>query len=181
MNCMKNLKAFLVLTILSFTPFVSYSQNWRVNTFDSLQFVVSSPEPLIKKTKESLTEVGKQVVHSFGLKPKNKENLIYQVIVLQYPVGSFPKDSIDLKNSVLSSLIEDTVIDENSDLIYSESTGQQGIKGMQWRIHNRNQIVIRSKAFVFKDRVYIVQVMSEMQKSLNKDVDKFMDSFQFMK
>ena len=139
---MNNLSLLVSVFLVLFTSEFAIGQTWNTYNYDSLQFSIKSPELLIQKTTESVTDLGVQVVRSFGLKPKNKENLIYQVIVLQYPDDSFPLDSTDLKTSVLESLVNDTSNQEGSDLIYSQTTGLQGVKGIQWRIHSKGQIIM---------------------------------------
>ena len=137
-----------------------------------------APELLIKKKKEAMTDVGNLNVVSFGLTPKSENpNRIYQLIIIDYPEGTFHPDSIDLKEETIDQFIFQSAQEEHSELIYEEEIFTNGMQMRQWRIHNNEELSIKSRLAITGDRVYILQVMSDITKSLNEDIDKFLDSF----
>ena len=165
--------AVLYLAISHFT----YAQEWISMKHDTLHFTVQSPQQLIPKTNTAMTEVGNLIVNSFGLIPEKGNNLLFQVIVLNYPEGSFPQDSLDLRTVMLTELIQQSASANEAEVIYQQEIQSSGLIGVQWRVHSGTEISIKSRAFVYDDKIYIAQVMSKMSGSLNLDVDKFLNGF----
>ncbi len=152
-------------------------QEWIKMYHDSLQFSIKSPEALIEKENEAMTEVGNLTINSFGLLPKEGHNLLYQVMVMNYPYGALPLDSVELRTVMLYELVEQSASANEAEVVYKQEVEYFGLQGMQWRVHSGADISIKSRAFIYNDRIYIVQVMSKRTQSLNKDIDRFLDSF----
>ena len=166
---------FALVQLLNLTS--GSAQDWVQMFHDSLRFSVISPEALIEKENEAMTEVGNMTVNSFGLLPEEGDNLIYQIIVLNYPYGSLPQDSVELRTVMLNELVQQSAAANEAEVIYQQEIQNFGLTGLQWRVHSGEDISIKSRAYIFDNRIYIAQVMSKRKKSLNSDVDKFLNGF----
>jgi hypothetical protein len=129
----------------------------------------------------AMTDFGNLQVVSFGIQaPKRDENFLYQIIVIPYPENTFPIDSAELKSIVVQEFIDASHLNDNSEKIYQTEIQQSGMNFEQWVIHFGKEYAIKSRATLKDDRLYVVQVMTEFDNSVNTDIDKFLDSFQFL-
>ena len=176
------MKLSFAILIIYFASFTSVSgQEWIEFRNDSIGFKIDSPMPLAFNKTSAMTDMGNLNVNAFGYVPTDsKENLVYQVIIIEYPEDSFPEDSLTFKADILKSLVNQSTEEPGSELVYKEETYSYGEDIIQWRIHSNNKISIKSRAFIKGDRVIIIQVMTKIDKSLNTDIDKFMDSFRLL-
>jgi hypothetical protein len=152
-------------------------QEWIVLKNDSLHFSIESPGYLVAKENVAMTEVGNLKIKSFGLLPKQGDNLLYQLIIMNYPAGTLSQDSVELHQVMLNELVVQSASANEAIVIYKEEVFLSSLVGIQWRVHSGQEIVIKSRAFIYDDKIYIVQVMSKTEKSLNSFVNQFLDSF----
>lgn len=173
------IQLFFTLALLLFSSQL-IAQEWEHVKYDTIGFSISSPDLLVQNEQEAITELGKMKVISFGLSPKNDDNLLYQLIVISYPEGSIDEDSLDFKNALLLDLVDQSVSESNGELIYTEEIELQSRMGVQWRVHSESNLSIKSKALIDDNRVFIIQVMTRKEKSLNENINRFIDSFRFL-
>lgn len=172
------MRVLYVLLLLICGTTISYAQDWVNYTSDSLHFSVESPKNLVFKQNVAMTDIGNLAMYSFGYKPKEKaSNLLYQIIITQYPDQFMEDDTTGIKEYLIPSLIEESAELEGSELIYQDQIFRHSLPVYQWVIHNQGKVSIKSQAFIYKDRVYILQVMSSLNKALNEDIDRFFESF----
>ena len=145
-----------------------------------LSFEVQVPAIMGVKTKEITTDLGLMTTATYAHEGKDEEaNFLYVVNVVEYPSGTFPHDSLDLKNEFLDESIESMLIGIDGELVYKSeiAEGKNGL-GRLFRVkYNEGYGVIKGKVFI-KDDVFItLQVYTIKEKSLNDEMDLFLDSF----
>ncbi len=164
-----------------FLPFLSFSQNWDLFQVDSLGFSVKSPYKLVKKTNTAMTDFGNIDVISYGIQaPETDQNFLYQIMIVPYPENTFHPDSTELKQVVVQEFINASYFHEDATMIYQTTTKQSGQDFEQWVIHHKSEYSIKSKATLKDNKLYVIQVITPYAKSVNTDIDKFLDSFQFL-
>jgi hypothetical protein len=129
------------------------------------------------------TVLGKMEQKSFYFTPdeKDAENYFYQVTYVDYPTGTFHRDSTELADFFYKTSAETAAATLGGKLLYSENVDNQGIKGKIWRIdYNKGNAVMKSKAFLFGDRFFTISVATNKARSRNLDINKFLDSFHFL-
>lgn len=162
-------------------PFLALSQNWQEFQSDSMNFKVHSPYPLVHKSNQAMTDFGTLTVESFGIQaPKRDKNYLYQIIIVPYPKGTLPTDSLDLQKDVIQGFIDASHVEDPADKIYQTSITNNGQSYEQWVIHHAEEYSIKSKATIRDDKLYVIQVMTLFANSVNTDIDKFLDSFRFL-
>ncbi len=162
-------------------PLFCFSQEWKSFTVDSLGFTVETPYPLVNKNNEAMTDIGLQRIISYGiLAPEKHHNYLYQILVIPYPENTFHSDSIALQKEVLQGFIDASHVENAAEKIYQTSFIHNGEDFEQWVIHIGEDYSIKSRAIIKSDRLYMIQVMTEFEHSVNTDIDKFLNSFVFL-
>ena len=170
----------IILFIL--IPFISFcQQDWKVFQDDSLNFSVNAPFVFDKKVNTAMTDFGLQEIISYGIKaPKGHSNYVYQIMVIPYPDSTFHQDSSEFKSLVLQEFIAASHDVENVEKIYQTTTNVNGDEYQQWVIHHGDQFSIKSRATIKNDALYVIQVITEFDQSVNTKINKFLDSFKFL-
>ena len=155
--------------------------NWTL--FKDLDggFSVKIPCKTMKHTVQNIkTELGEPAYHSFVCTPEEKdaENKVYIINYLDYPAGLLHPDSIALRRALLEETILSSVSNVNGELAYSDDISLKGVSGKLWRInYNKGNAIMKNKAFIVKNRLFLVQVATTKARSRNLDADVFLQSF----
>lgn len=153
-------------------------ESWiRFETKDELSFSVEVPGEMERTEETFKTAVGELNVINYAFQGKEEDpNYLYLINMVQYPDGTFPSDSIDLIKSYLTNSIESSIDKVEGELIYSSEI-EQGA-GQLFRIkYNNGDAIIKGKSLLIKDVFVSLQVFTIEQRSLNDEMDVFLDSF----
>jgi hypothetical protein len=172
---------FVFCTFLILSNATAQTVAWKEQVNLEGKFRINAPGDLVEKVSKMKTAIGESAYHAFVFKPteQNPENVFYIVNYVDYPQGTFPKDSIELITEFFNVTIENSVIGVKGKLLY-ESDVLLGVhKGKIWRVgYNQGNVFIKSKCFLVENRFYMIQTMTMKDKSMNLAADQFLDSFQ---
>lgn len=173
---MQKILLFLLIPFLSFAQ-----QEWKEFHDDSLRFSVKSPFAFDKKVNTAMTDFGLQEVISYGIKaPEGHSNYLYQIMIIPYPDSVFHEGNSEFQNTVVQEFINASHDFENVEKIYQTSTKVNGDTFQQWVIHHGEEFSIKSRATIKNDALYVVQVITEFDQSVNTNINKFLNSFNFL-
>lgn len=173
---MQKILFFILLPILAFSQ-----PSWEDFQVDSLNFTVKTPFPLDHKVNEAMTDFGLQKIISFGVRaPETHDNYLYQIMVIPYPDSTFHQDSTAFKNMVIQEFVNASHDNEIAEKIYQTSTSKRGQSFEQWVIHHGKEFSIKSRATINDNSLYVIQVITPFDKSVNTKIDKFLNSFTFL-
>lgn len=173
----------LLLIILnsSVNAQVDKNDSWKRYESDDAVFSMlmpSEPEYLIK---DIMTSIGSMELHSYMFAPDTgdqDQNLMYLLEYYDYPDGTFPEDSLELKSFFYDQTALATSIDIGGELVYKTNSSVDGIKGMLYRCQYKDDTyIMKSRMFFVGDRFYHIKVYCLKAHSLNDDMDAFLDSF----
>ena len=169
---------------MSFVIFLSNicisQEKW--SQFESDQFTILAPGKLEKKTKKITTEMGEVNTINYSLVfEKEHPNYLYTINVIEYPTGTINKDSLatiqEMINETLSGLEENL----QSKIQYTSSLDIDYTNGYIFRMINETKgLITKGKIIVFNDYLYTLMVYTTKEKSLNREMDKFLDSFKIL-
>lgn len=145
-----------------------------------LSFEVQVPAKMGVKTKEITTDLGLMTTATYAHEGADKDaNFLYVVNVVEYPHGTFPHDSLDLKNEFLDESIESLLIGIDGELVYkTEIEEEKNGLGRLFRLkYDEGYGVIKGKVFIKDDVFMTLQVYTTKEKSLNDEMDDFLNSF----
>ncbi len=162
---------------------ISAQIEWKKFSPRSQPFEVSVPGEMKNGEKKVLTEVGDLHPITWIYKGgKEDANFIYSVSYVDYPEGTFHKDSTDLVDEFFQVSIESNIKSLGGTLVYKSESPYGQYQGIIYRAsYNENGAVIKSRMILVKDRFYALQVYTLSEKSLNPEMDKFLNSFRLVK
>lgn len=154
---------------------------WHIFKDFNGKFSIEIPcEKMEEKVQTIQTAIGNLEYHTFVCTPEDKdaENKVYIISYVDYPQEMLHPDSSQLKNEVLETSIASSVESLNGTLIYKDNIELKGEKGLFWRTdYNRGNAIMKTKAFIVKNRLYMVQVATQKARSRNLEADKYLNSF----
>lgn len=164
-----------VLFLLSLS--IVSGQEWTVYESEHGKFSVLTPGLMDQKRATISTEIAALDVHTHFLNTKDTiGNFLYVINYYDLPEEMFPEDSTDFVMEFLLNTMDQSVSDIKGDLQYSNPISIGKYKGLMWRSKSEENVV-KSRAYIIRKRFYMLQVFSLPNKSLNGDVDRFLDSF----
>lgn len=173
------MKFTLILWVFAF---LGYTNQWIDYVDPNGRFIIATPAPLTHKADTIETEIGKLIYYTlFYQAEAQSANQVFMLSYCDYPEGSVHSDSTALLDDFFKATIREATFSINGELMYQSNEVVQGFSGKYWRIDYRNrQAVIKTKAFVVKNRYYALQIVSTREKHLNPDNERFMSSFRLM-
>jgi len=95
-----------------------------------------------------------------------------------YPPGTIHSDSTELLKDFFAASVDQATSSVKGELAYQADIVQQGFPGKIWRINYlRDQAVIKTKAFMVRNRFYSIQTVTLKDMAINAASDRFFDSF----
>lgn len=157
--------------------------DWEEFKSNDGNFRVLTPAPLEQKVDTMETGIGELTYHTFfHQSPMNDaENVFYMVSYCDYPEGTVHSDSTEMLADFFAATMDAAVESVDGELVYSDDVEIGAYPGKFWRIHYlQGGAVIKTKAFLVKNRYYAVQTIMFREMSLNPKSDRFMDSFSLL-
>ncbi|MBK9734527.1 MAG: hypothetical protein IPO92_05975 [Saprospiraceae bacterium] len=153
--------------------------DWKIFSPENQPYEVFAPGEMKYGEKNLLTDVGEiKVVTYMHEGAKSDPNFIYLINYVDYPEGTFHPDSTELIDDLFKISIKTNLNDLKGELVYSTSANYGVYPGMLYRAtYNKGNAIIKSKMFLIGDRFYALQVYTLSEKSLNPEMDRFLDSF----
>ncbi len=172
----ENMKSFLILGLSLFL-----AQSWYQIKDEDAMFAMEIPgEPDIK-TDSIHSEIGTVQIRSFV---SSDESEIYMVNLTSYPselnffeqedsIGFFMANTI--KEQLLSQL-------NNGSLAFEYERDFDGIPGRFFQIfYDTDSSVVRTAVIPYDNQLLTLQYFCDYKSRLNKDADRFFDSFKHLK
>lgn len=160
-----------------------FNTDWKTYKDFNGRFSVEIPCETMNETQQTIpTPIGNIDYHSFVCTPQdaNAENKLYLVSYTEYPEGTIHPDSTDLIKTLYQETIQSATKSVNGTLTYETDINHKGVNGKFWRIdYNKGKAVMKSRAFIIKNRFYIIQVATIKARSRNVEADKFLDSLKW--
>lgn len=158
---------------------LSNQDPWRYFEAPDQSFSVYTP--LVFETKNDSIETALGLIsdQTFFC---HHDGAVFMVSYWDYPAGTFHRDSNELIEEFFLATIESAVESVAGTLLYQENLQYKGYPGKLWRVEfNDQKNGIKSKGFLVKDRFYLIQVISSLNKfATNPYPDRFLSSFKLL-
>ena len=157
--------------------------NWSLYTSELGHYRVFVPDEMETRSKELRTALGKVVMHTSFVEWAPKEGQHGVFMVHYYDI---PTLAADISVDSLNEQVLDTIVDELKQLYDGQILYHQALDvslgiGQLLRIdYNKGQSVMKAKIMLYKGRIFVVQVLAEIDWALHDSVDKFLDSFELL-
>ena len=169
---------FFFCSSLFFVP-----HDWNVFTNLEGRFQVDAPGLFLEKSDTLETGIGDLVYHTYyyQTKPEGAENEVYLVSYCDYPEGIVFTDSIGLAEEFFQTTIDASVESVDGEILYSTDIKLDDYPGKFWRIdYLDGEGIIKTKAYLVRNRYYAVQVISYHSDNMNEATDRFFGSFKLL-
>lgn len=175
------MKLYLILLSI-FSVLTLHQSDWIKFENQDSGFSILVPTTMLHTYKEIPTEIGEIIFNTFQCKPAEEDrNALYIVHHYEYPDSLLTTDTSGLALELLEATVEESMITLNGTLDYRRSLNYEGHTGILYRIkYNKGNAVVKSKAFIIGDDVYVLQVYATIDNSINNLMDYFLDSFQHL-
>jgi len=170
--------AFIAVLILSHAP-VSGQKGWNVFSAPGQNFEVLVPGTMRDGQKKVLTDIGAIYPVTWMCEGKPDEpNFLFLLSYIDYPESTFSPDSISMIREMFDTSIRTHIDDLKGDLVYSSASDHGELPGAIFRAtYDQRKFVVKGRLILDGDRLYFLQVYTTTYKSLNADMDRFLDSF----
>jgi hypothetical protein len=157
----------------------SAQQEWRSFTPKGERFEILVPGEMKSGEKKLLTEIGEIHPITWIYEGKSDENNnLYMISYVDYPESMFHEDSLALIKEFLEVSMETHIEDLKGDLVYKSDAPYGLFPGIIYRAsYNSNKHVVKSRMILIGNRFYALQVYTTSEKSLNNDMNRFLESF----
>jgi len=181
---MSKTNTFSVLFLLTFI-FSAWTIQTPWEEFVSIdgKFRIMMPGTVTKKVNEIDTPIGKLSYHTVLHQPvdEKSDNLVYMVSYCEYPLNAIHSDSIYMVKDFFETTVNTAVESVDGVLQYSSEINLRDYPGRIWKLsYNEGKALIKTKAFLIKNRYYSIQTITLQEKSLNISTDRFLDSFELI-
>jgi len=167
----------LVVALLSFVKLDAQNDWTQFSADEVLSFQVDVPDVMEKSKKTIKTAVGELTTYTYAYQGAEADpNYLYLINCVQYPEGTFPTDSIELIDAFLENAAQTSAERVSGSVVYTSEMDNDF--GKLFRIkYNDGEAVIKGKSYIQKDVFILLQVFTVQSKSLNDEMDYFLDSF----
>lgn len=159
-------------------------KDWVKFKSDSGYFSLILPGAFTEKTDSINTPLGSLVMHTFYYQPQansGHSNFMYMLQYCDYPEGALNSRDSSFVDDFFENTRNEAAFSINGKVIYYTPVTLQSFPGQFWRIHYKNDsAVIKTKAYIVKNRYYAIQTITFRDLASNLDTDKFFDSFQIL-
>ena len=162
---------------------VTWLGQWELFVSVDGRFKVLAPGEMRLHVQEMETPIGDIDYHTYVHQADAEDttaadNLVYMVSYCDYPEGAVHSDSTDLLEDFFDTTINTAINSVDGELVYLDEQTKRDYPGRIWRIDYKDgEASIKTKAFLIKQRFYVVQVVTLKDKRLNPLIDRFLDSF----
>lgn len=167
----------IILSLASFT-----ATEWMQFRNIDGRFKVLIRGAMIEKMATFETDLGNIETHTFVYQPEEQEeNLIYMIMYYDFPEGGMHSDSTELVQEFFDSTVEEAAASVNGIMIYENGMEHQGYPARQWRINYlENKAVIRTRAFIVRNRYYMLQTIGLAEVEQNNVTEFYINSFKLL-
>ncbi|NUO00379.1 MAG: hypothetical protein HUU01_07150 [Saprospiraceae bacterium] len=181
---MKTKSSLLGMTALLFLTlgFVKPG-DWFLLTSEAFQ--IEFPKKPIADTKAIASDIGplemKLFIHDASQGGKD-DNFVYMLMHTEYPDSLVNSETLSDVPAFLKASAEGAANNVGGKLLSDVDIELDGFPGKEIKIDFRDGLaIIKMRFYLVKNKMYVIQAITETGKFPNKSVDRFMDSFKLLK
>ncbi|MBC7884296.1 MAG: hypothetical protein H7X99_02395 [Saprospiraceae bacterium] len=175
----KYITLFLIIMVFSNSGGMLAQSVWKKFSPPDQPFEVMTPVVMKNGEKKILTDLGQLFSTTWMCQGEGDDpNFIYSLSYVDYPAGTFHADSTALIDDFFNISVDTNIKNLGGTLVYKSDLPYGPHPGVIYRAsYNNNGAVIKSRMMLIGDRFYALQVFTLSEKSLNPEMDRFLNSF----
>jgi hypothetical protein len=177
---MKILTPFLIIAILTMS-FISSDEWYQCETKNYKILFPKKPSESSQIDNSAIGELTLNLNIYEVSENDTDDNLVYMVNETAYPETVINSDKKDLLDNFFRKSIDGAVNNVHGKLLSEKIMELNKFPGREIRIDFQNGLaVIKMRMFLIKNRMFMIETITDTKKDFNKSINKFMDSFQLI-
>lgn len=164
--------------------FLLFSQgNWISYTDQENTFTILAPGAMQTKEKMIETSTGDYLLNTVFLESNIEETENYLYMINYHEVGDdlYHTDSLNLNLDFLTTMAEDITMNMGGKLLYTNPVSDDKWTSMEYRVSFKDEkYSMKGKLILNNTHLFSLQVYSTKQYALNKNMDRFLQSFRLL-
>ncbi|MCU0348295.1 MAG: hypothetical protein MUC59_15240 [Saprospiraceae bacterium] len=174
------MKYFLSLIFVVAAFNLTKAQNaWQL--IETEDYSIEFPSQPIHESQLAPSEIGdlKLDIRLFEVvEIEQDDNYVYGIISTEYPAGTAHSDDKPAHASIFEHAVNGAVTNVDGKLLSNKEVEINGYPGRDFRIDFQNGLaVIRMKAYLVKNKLFILQTICDPKKEGNISAERFFSSF----
>jgi|WetSurSiteA1Bulk_404760.scaffolds.fasta_scaffold36656_1 hypothetical protein len=177
---MKKFKTGIVtIAILLLTMGFATQDNWFLLKYDV--FNIAFPKEPTSQPQVINSEIGELKINIFmydASEAGNDENLVYLVSSTEYPDSLINSGKTEILPDLFKNTLQGILNNVNGKLLSENVIEINGFPGREVKVDfMEGQAIIKIRIFLVKNKLFMIETITETAKFPNKSIDRFMDSF----
>jgi hypothetical protein len=153
--------------------------NWI--SFEGHGYKILFPKKPTDESQDIVTAVGKLKMNNYMYEvPETAadDNLTYGATELLYPDSLINSDRTEILDKFFRGSVDGAVGSVHGKLLTETIIQLDGYPGREFRVEVKDGMaVITMRAYLVKNRMYMLQVITDTKRDFNKSIGRFLDSF----
>ncbi|MGH2667497.1 hypothetical protein [Flavobacterium sp.] len=157
------------------------NSNWYSFESKSFGFKIEFPQKPTLSSDNAQTELGvlkiKTIVYDAEASKSQDDNLTYLVNYIEYPASKVNSNNKQQLQSIYENTIKTTVQNTSGKLIKTQVAFINGYEGRNIIVDMQDKVQLNMRVVLVNNKMYLMQVFTKSNKSLNESLKRFMKSF----
>jgi hypothetical protein len=178
MKTIKLLVAPLVLSLIAFS-FTNTEEWFLVKTQNCKIYFPKKPTDKSESVNTAKGDLKVNIYFYQAAENDNDDNLAYILSETEYPDSVMNSDKTDKLESFFRNSIDGAVSNFKGKLLDESEINIDGFPGRKVRIDLKNgKTVMNMRFYLVKNRMYVLETVTDADKDDNSSIDRFMNSFE---
>ncbi len=181
----QNIKKLLASSLILFSlmSFVK-PDGWYLFQSEQYGYKIEFPKEPTENPQVVNSEIGELKMNIFmydASKVGKDDNLIYMINYTEYPDTSINSKRTEILDDFFRNSIDGAVKNVRGELLSEKIIKIGEYPGREIKIDFKDGMaVIRMRLYLVRNKMYLLQTITETKKDFNKSITKFMDSFELL-
>jgi len=181
----KTVQLITIVIAIQLTMSYTKSDEWFMLESKSFGFKIEFPEEPTARIQEvnSGTNILKMNMFMYDVTKTRKkdDNLVYLINYTVYPDSSIKSNDKEVLQNFYRSSIDATVENVHGKILSEKIITLKGYSGREVRIDFKDGLaVINMRLFLIKNKMYMMEIITETKNDFNLSIKRFMDSFELL-
>jgi hypothetical protein len=157
------------------------STKWYLFESKSCGYKIEFPQKPNESPQEVNSEIGKLKINMcmYGVPEGVKDdNILYMVSYTEYPVSKVNSDNKQQLESVYKNSMNAAINNVHGKLISEKGVTLKNYVGKEIKVDlKEDKAVVKMQFYLVKNKMYMIQVFTEIKKDSNPSINQFINSF----
>ena len=167
-------KILLLLAILALSSGFSWEKLHSIDGKCEIQFP-TKPQHMEKVV--PIYELNSYMKYDVYLSALEEKEIVYMMVIAHYPTKIEESKQLSSLEGFINGILNHK---EEKKLIYASFSEYDNKNSLDFLVENQNRL-FKGKAIIFQDRLYLIAMEYNQDEVVDKDFEKYLNSFNFSK